>query len=186
MNRILVMSLVTLFGMSGTAQAATTASTTVSATINTATCDVDVDKGTIPIPAIDGTALVDKDKVLTSHQDLQVSLTCRGVFGAAASPKINVTGDKLAASGLSPDGAKLYRGSTSTSTGFGIALTEKPNSGNSTFTDITNSLAFGKLTTIQTKSMQVAIGCGNAADCALDKLTAGNLTAALTFTYAAQ
>lgn len=186
MNRILVMSLVTLFGMSGTAQAAVTASTTVSATINTATCDVGVDKATISIPAIDATALVGKDKVLTSHQDLQVTLTCNGVFGATASPKINVTGDKLAATGLSPDGAKLYRGSTSTSSGFGIALTEKPGTGNSTFTNITNSLAFGKLTTMQTKSMQVAIGCGNTTDCALDKLTAGSLNAALTFTYAAQ
>ncbi|HEH9401916.1 TPA: hypothetical protein SIA35_004003 [Aeromonas sobria] len=186
MKRVFVLLFFSLFDMTGASRAATTANTTISATINTATCDVTVDKATVIIPAIDGTAIVGQDKILTSHQDLNVSLTCSGVFGASANPKINVTGEKLTGTGLSTDGAKLYRGSASTSKGFGIALTAKPTTGNSTFTDIITVLPFTKVTTIQTKAMQVAIGCGSAADCALANLTAGSLTAALTFTYAPQ
>lgn len=187
MNKVMIFPAVVLLGFANNVFAANSAVTTVSATINTATCDVTVNPSTVTIAANNGSALLDKDKILTGHQNLTLSVTCNGVFATGGQSKVAITGTANNPTGGSAEAKKLYRDAGSTSTGFGVAVANKSGAADAAWTDIVSGdISFALNNTTQTKSLQVALACGTTSDCTIDKLKAGSLSAAITFTHKQQ
>lgn len=164
------------------ALAATSASTTISASIVGGSCDI---AAPATLAIMDGDPIPAEDITTTSTIAKTFNLTLSGCNGFGLTPSIKIAGDDSSLSGKS-----LFVSATSTSKGYGILLSTV---GNTNFQANTN-LAANKTITAATKTwgstvasslngtipLTATVSCG---DCVSATLQGGMLNASLTFEF---
>lgn len=176
--------------VAGSALAADSQTITFHITVPAVTCTVAPDDVTVSSD-IDGRAFVGKDWQTGGETDLQVVLSnCGGAGQPGQSPRLTISpaGSTTVLAGSSNF---LFRDSTSTSTGFGVAIfskaaaditrnatTDMVASGGTAWTGTAGSAGSALNQTI---TLATGIACGPASDCTASSLQAGNLKASITF-----
>lgn len=171
-----------VLGMTSPALAATSASTTISASIVGGSCDI---AAPATLAIMDGEPIPAEDITTTSTIAGTFNLTLSGCNGFGLTPSIKIAGDDSTLSGQS-----LFVSNTSTSKGYGILLST---AGNTNFQANAN-LAANKTITAVTKTwgstvasslngtipLKATVSCG---DCESTTLQGGMLNASLTFEF---
>ncbi|EHN8908244.1 type 1 fimbrial protein [Enterobacter hormaechei] len=174
----------------GSVLAADSQTITFNITVPAVTCTVAPQDVTVST-AISGLTFVGKNWQTGGESNLNVVLSnCSGSGAVGKSPKLTIapSGTTTVLAGSSNF---LFRDSTSTSKGFGVAIFNKP-AGSITKNATTNMVANGGAAWTgtagaagsslnQTIGLSTGIACGPTASCAATSLAPGNLKASITF-----
>ncbi|HBC7422438.1 TPA: type 1 fimbrial protein [Serratia marcescens] len=165
---------------------------TFNITVPAVTCTVTPQNVTVSAD-IDGTAFVNKAWQTGGEQNLNVGLSCQGNGAAGKLPKLTIA-PAASTSVLAGSSDFLFRDSTSTSKGFGVAIfnkaagsitknatTDMVKNGDTAWTGPTGASG-ADLT--QTITLSTGIACGPQANCTPSKLEPGNLKASVIFNFA--
>lgn len=189
MKRLSILALaMAATGVGSEAMATNTATLNFTATINQGNCDVTTTPATtLALGTVDPATLLGKNQQVTANKGFTVNLACSGLAPAGAAPKVTLSGAAMTGAG----NKKLFRDSTSTSQGFGVAIAKVATAttapawadllGNGDSIPGLTLPAGGTPLNIQ---MAAAVACGSTADCAAASLQAGTLSAAVTFSFA--
>lgn len=156
----------------------------VTADIGAGNCTIEVTPTTLNLGDIDPALLAGLDKKLVNnnHEEITITPKCTILGDGVKTPNVTLDGDPL---GISGEQKKLFRSTTSHSTGFGVGIATIAATGTQpSWTDLKGK---DDKVTIQpgaTQRFSVAVGCGATADCSPGSLKAGDLAASVTFTFA--